>query len=144
MWRSCASMALSCTMWGAVLRLRHIALRLLPLLVALWATVAILGGALYLARHAGPPDADRAVKAGLGLCAVSVAIFAGKAVRRTAIPRLPFRLCLEPAACPPDSSVPSFRSGPPATGPPIFILIRVSRTTSRSGRRGAIRITNAT
>jgi hypothetical protein len=111
-----------------MLRLRNIAFRLLPLVVVVWATVAVLGGALYLARHAGPPDADHAVKAGIGLCAVSVAIFAGKAVRRAARPPLAFGLCLAPAARLTDRTVPAFRSGPPATGPPIFRLLRVSRT----------------
>ena len=58
------------------------------MLVVLWATVAVLGGAVYLAKHAGPPDAGGPAKAGLGLCAVSVALLAGRAARRVAIPSL--------------------------------------------------------
>jgi hypothetical protein len=54
---SCESMALSCTMEDAMLRLRNIAFRLLPLVVVEWATVTVLGGALYLAKHADTPDA---------------------------------------------------------------------------------------
>ena len=124
--RSCESMALSCSMEDVMPRLRNIAFRLLPLVVVVWATAAVLGGALYLARHASPPDADHAVKAGLGLCAVSVAIFAGKAVRRVKVPPLGLHPTL--ALRPSDRSVPGSLSGPPATGPPIFRLLRVSRT----------------
>ncbi|CAN5883132.1 hypothetical protein BH18ACT11_BH18ACT11_11240 [soil metagenome] len=116
-------------MWGAVLRVRDIALRLLPLLVVLWATVAVLGGALYLARHAGPPDAGHTAKAGLGLCAISVAIFAGKAVRRAAIPPLTFGLRTTLTSLASDHPIPDSLSGPTATGPPIFRLLRVSRTS---------------
>lgn len=119
----------SCTIWGAVLRLRNIAFRLLPLLVVVWATVAVLGGALYLSKNADPPDAGDAAKAGLGLCAISVAIFAGKGIRR--VMALPFVAGLRPVfAAPRPPSWPAYGalSGPPATGPPIFRLLRVSRT----------------
>lgn len=112
-----------------MLWLRNIAFRLLPVLVVVWATAAVLGGALYLSRQADPPDAGDAAKAGLGLCAVSVAIFAGKGVRRVAAP--PFVAGLRPVfAAPRPPSWLAYRalSGPPATGPPIFRLLRVSRT----------------
>lgn len=112
-----------------MLKLRNIALRLLPLLVVVWATVAVLGGAIYLANHAGPPDAGTATKAGLGLCAVSVAIFAGKAVRRVAAP--PFVIGFSPVLVAPISRrwLPyGAYIGPPATGPPIFVLLQVFRT----------------
>lgn len=108
--------------------LRNIALRLLPVLVVVWATVAVLGGAVYLANHADPPDAGDAAKAGLGLCAVSVAIVVGRAVRRARIPRFVAVLLPAFAARPPSGPVFSNLSGPPATGPPLFILLRVSRT----------------
>lgn len=114
----------------AVLRLRDIALRLLPLLVVVWATVAVLGGAVYLvAKHADPPDGSTAAKAGLGLCAVSVAVFAGKAVRRLLAPPLlaglrPVLVLPRPQVRPPHRAV----FGPPATGPPILVLLQVSRT----------------
>lgn len=113
---------------GVVLRLRNIALRLLPLLVMVWATVAVLGGALYLANHADPPDTGDAAKAGLGLCAVSVAVIVGRAVRRVTIPPLAVRLLPAFAARPPRGPGRNTLSGPPATGPPLFILLRVSRT----------------
>lgn len=114
-------------MWDVVLRVRKTAFRLMPVLVVVWATVAVLGGAIYLANHAGPSDGDDAAKAGLGLCAVSVAIFAGRAVRRLT----PFVAGLRPALSLPrllDRPVHETLSGPPATGPPIFLLLRVSRT----------------
>lgn len=111
-----------------MLRLRDIALRLIPLLVVLWATVAVLGGAVYLAKHASPPDAGDAAKAGLGLCAVSVAILVGRTARRIAIPSLVAEIRPAFAARPPSHPVPGARLGPPATGPPIFVLLQVSRT----------------
>lgn len=117
-------------MGGAVFRLRNIASRLLPVLVVVWATVAVLGGAIYLANHdAGPPDGETAAKAGLGLCAVSVAIFAGKAVRRVVPP--PFAAGLGLMTAPPRPHGPPAHGailGPPATGPPILLLLQVSRT----------------
>jgi hypothetical protein len=116
-------------MRGAVLRLRTIAFRLLPVLVVLWATVAVLGGAVYLAKHAGPPDAGGPAKAGLGLCAVSVALLAGRAARRVVIPSLASEVLPAFAARPPSRLVPGvLLLGPPATGPPIFVLLQVSRT----------------
>lgn len=111
-----------------MLGLRNIALRLLPLLVVVWATVAVLGGAIYLANQADPPDAGNAAKAGLGLCAVTVAILAGRAVRQVVAP--PFVAGFRPVLVPP---IPrrwlphGAFLGPPATGPPIFVLLQVSR-----------------
>ncbi len=99
------------------------------MLVIVWATVAVLGGAIYLANHASPPDGGTAAKAGLGLCAVSVAIFAGKGIRRVAVP--PLVAGLRPMlVAPRPQNRPAYGalSGPPATGPPIFRLLRVSRT----------------
>lgn len=110
------------------MRLRETSLKLLPVLVVAWATLIMLGGALYLARHAGPPDTGQAVKAGLGLCAISVAVLAGKVVRRVAPPAHTYGLLASSSARPPDGEVSCFLSGPPATGPPIFRLLRVSRT----------------
>lgn len=55
---------------------RKAALRLLPLLVVVWATFAVLGGALYIAKRSGVPQ-DSLVEAGIGLCAATVALLAG-------------------------------------------------------------------
>jgi hypothetical protein len=85
-------------MGGAVLKLRNIAFGLLPVVVVVWATVAVLGGAIHLAKSADPPDAGAAAKAGLGLCAVSVAVVAGRAVRRAAVP--PFAAGFRPVPVP--------------------------------------------
>jgi hypothetical protein len=115
-------------MRGTVLRLRNIAFGVLPVLVVVWATVAVLGGAIYLANHADPPDAGDAAKAGLGLCAVSVAVVAGRAVRRAAVP--PFAAGFRPVPVPsrPQGWLPyGVVSGPPATGPPVFVLLQVFR-----------------
>lgn len=55
---------------------RKAAVRLLPLLVVVWATFAVLGGALYLAKHSGPPQ-DSLAEAGMGLCAATAALLVG-------------------------------------------------------------------
>ena len=112
-------------MKGVVLGLRNIALRLLPVLVVVWATVAVLGGAIYLVNHADPPG--DAAKAGLGLCAVSVAVIVGRAVRRVTIPPLVAGLLPASAARPPIALARGVLSGPPATGPPFFVLLQVFR-----------------
>ena len=109
-------------------RLRNIAFRLLPVLVVVWATVTVLGGAIYLSNHVDPPDAGDAAKAGLGLCAVSVAVIVGRAVRRVTIPPLVAGLLPAFAARPPGVLARGALSGPPSTGPPIFIFLQVSRT----------------
>ncbi len=115
-------------MGGAVLKLRNIAFGLLPVVVVVWVTVAVLGGAIHLAKSADPPDAGAAAKAGLGLCAISVAIFAGKAARRAAPPLLA-RLRRVPVIRRPQATRPHVAFlRPPATGPPILLLLQVSRT----------------
>lgn len=58
---------------------RIAAVRLLPLLVVVWVTFAVLGGALYLAKHSGPPQDSLA---GMGLCAATVALLVGVRARR--------------------------------------------------------------
>ena len=98
------------------------------MLVVVWATIAVFGGAVYLAKHAGSPDAGDAATAGLGLCAVSVAVLAGKAVRRATIPSLVAEIRPAFAVRPPGRPVHGALTGPPATGPPIFVLLQVSRT----------------
>lgn len=112
-----------------MLRLREIALRLLPLLVVVWATVALLGGAVHLVRSADPPDAGAAAKAGLGLCAVSVAVIARKVVRQATAPPLLIQLRPVPSPRRPlVSKVIVASLQPPTTGPPNLLLLQVSRT----------------
>jgi len=115
-------------MMGAVLKLRNIAFGVLPVMVVVWAAVAVLGGTIHLAKSADPPDAGATAKVGLGLCAISVAIFAGKAARR-AVPPLLARLRRVPVIRRPQATrlhAASLR--PPATGPPVLLLLQVSRT----------------
>ena len=111
------------------IRLRIIAFRLLPVLVAVWAAVAVLGGALYLAKHTDSPGSDAAVKAGLGLCAVSVAVLAGKVARRITTPPLMagIRSVLSPL-CSRCLLLRPPLGGTPAKGPPMFVLLQVCRT----------------
>lgn len=112
-----------------MLRLSEIAFRLVPVLVVLWAAVALVGGAAYLAKHADPLDESTAAKAGLGLCAISVALFAGKAVRRVAALRVVAGLLSRLATLRPQGRpVHRTLSRPPATGPPVFLLLLVFRT----------------
>ncbi len=53
---------------------RKAALNVLPLLVVLWATLAIVGGAVHLVNESEAATQGAAMKTGLGLCAVSVAL----------------------------------------------------------------------
>lgn len=109
-----------------MLRLRNISLGVLPVLVVVWATVAVLGGAIYLASHADPPG--DAAKAGLGLCAVSVAVVVGRAVRRAAVPPLSAGFHPLPDPARPQGWLPyGTLLVPPATGPPTFVLLQVFR-----------------
>lgn len=52
---------------------RDIARELLPYVVVLWATFALLGGALENSRSAEAESGSVAVKSGIGLCAITVA-----------------------------------------------------------------------
>jgi len=105
---------------------RKVALKVLPLVVVAWATLAIVGGGIHLAKQAGM-DQGSAVKAGLGLCAVSVALLVSKRARRLVPPAPTGRL--SPAYAPLFSSRPEvLRAPPPPKGPPIFLLFRISRT----------------
>lgn len=51
---------------------RRIAREVLPLIVLVWATLVVLGGA-YKAIEGGVADGDAVATAGIGLCAVTVA-----------------------------------------------------------------------
>jgi hypothetical protein len=98
--------------------------RVLPIVVVVWASLAMIG-AVHLAKEATAKDP--AAKAGLGLCAVSLAFFVKKARGGTS-PQVP-------AGGPVPESLSSLRSAtptvlrlPPSTGPPLPLLLRVSRT----------------
>lgn len=108
-----------------MLAVRETARRILPVVVVLWASLAMIGGAVHLANEASAQDS--AAKAGLGLCAVSLAFFAKK-VRTRVLPPVPVgRLLPEPAPLLRDA-VPRKHLLPPPAGPPLPLLLQVSRT----------------
>ena len=97
--------------------------RVLPVVVVVWASLAMIGDAAHLANEAG----DSAAKAGLGLCAVSLAFFVKKA-RGVALPQIPTgRPVPEPVSLLREPAPPAHRL-PPSGGPPLSLLLRVSRT----------------
>jgi len=99
--------------------------RVLPVVVVVWASLAMIGGAVHLAKEAAPQDS--AAKAGLGLCAVILAFFVRKA-RSGLVPPIPTgRPAPEPLPSP-RSIAPSVLRLPPSTGPHLPLLLRVSRT----------------
>lgn len=101
--------------------------RVLPVVVVVWASLAIIGGAVHLANEAGAAAQDSAAKAGLGLCAVSLAFFVKKA-RGDAPPPIPTgRPVPEPVSLLRAPAPPAHRLQP-SGGPPLSLLLRVSRT----------------
>lgn len=96
-------------------------------MVVLWASLAIFGGAIHLANQAEAATQDAAAKAGLGLCAVSIAFLVRKAARQAPPPVPVGALMPEPSplSC---AFVPRAHLSPPPTGPPLLLLLRVSRT----------------
>ena len=104
----------------------QVARKVLPVVVVLWASLAMIGGAVHLANEAEAAQ-DTAVKAGIGLCAVSLAFF-GRKVRSAVVPPVPVaRLvpALEPLV---RTSVPREHLLPPPAGPPLSLLLQISRT----------------
>lgn len=111
-----------------MLEMRKVALRVLPLLVVVWATIVMAGGAVYLVNKADDGLYDSTAKAGLGLCAVSVAILTRSGVRR-ANRRLWARVPVPvPTLVRPSQPLRAQRKKPPPTGPPSLQLLQVSRT----------------
>ena len=87
----------------------------------------MIGGAVHLVNEAEAATQDTAAKAGLGLCAVSFAFFVRKSARQ-ALPPVPVGV-LRPEPVPVVRvSVPHARFTPPPAGPPLLVLLRVSRT----------------
>ncbi len=73
---------------------RNIARELLPLVVIAWATLAILGGAVEAGERGGAADGGSAQTAGLGLCAITLAIVLAYGLRKI---RRPHKLITNPA-----------------------------------------------
>ncbi len=61
---------------------RNIARELLPLMVMMWATLAILGGAIETGEHGGAADEGSMQTAGRGLCAITLAIMLTDGLRK--------------------------------------------------------------
>ncbi|QIN82441.1 hypothetical protein GBA63_07105 [Rubrobacter tropicus] len=101
--------------------------RILPTVVVLWASLAMIGGAVHLVNESEAATQDTAAKAGLGLCAVSFAFLARKAARQ-ALPSVPTGALMPEPAPVIRASVPYAHFAPPVAGPPLLVLLRVSRT----------------
>ena len=109
-----------------MLALCKTALKVLPFLVVLWATLAVLSGPVVLAKKAENANWGSAAEVGIGLCAITVALLLSRGIKRRAVPvltgmplrglpRLPF---LRTPAYP----------EPPPPGVPILKLLRILRT----------------
>ncbi len=109
-----------------MLAMRRVALKVLPLLVVLWATLAVLGGPVVLAKKAGDADGNPAAKAGIGLCAITVAVLLSRGVRKKAAPALT-RMPLFKAPYLHFSRTPAYPETPPP-GVPKIKLLQVLRT----------------
>lgn len=101
--------------------------RILPVVVVLWASLAMIGGAVHLANEAEAATQDAAAKAGLGLCALSFAFLVTKAARQ-ALPPVPVGALMPEPVPVLRASVPRAHLTPPSVGPPLLLLLRVSRT----------------
>jgi hypothetical protein len=66
---------------------RKVAREVLPLIVLVWATLVILGGAYKAIEGGGVADGDTVASAGLGLCAVTVAALLRASTKGPAAPR---------------------------------------------------------
>lgn len=106
---------------------RKAAFKVLPLLVVLWANLAIVGGAVHLANESEAATPDAAMKSGLGLCAVSVALLMSTKVRRVRVPELARKL-LPRRPAPLRASYPRVTHRAPRIRPPTLQLLQVSRT----------------
>jgi len=114
---------------GAVLGVRKTALRVLVLIVVVWAALAVIGGAVYVAKRGGDSGHGAAIKkTGLGLCAVTVAVLLGKGMGCVRRPR-PERGFVVVAGKPrEDVPRPIFRPNRARPGPSLTRLLQVFRT----------------
>jgi len=102
---------------------RNIARELLPLVVIVWATLAILGGAVEAGEHGGGADEGSMQTAGLGLCAITLAIVLTDGLRKI---RRPHKLTTIPAWRPRlfsrTASRPAAHAKPPPMAPSLELL----------------------
>ncbi|MCA1728158.1 MAG: hypothetical protein LC751_01710 [Actinobacteria bacterium] len=109
--------------------MRKAALKVLPLLVVLWTTLVIVGGAVRMANESEATTQDATVKTGLGLCAVSVALLMSTGARRKILLPVLHRKLLPKSLAPLRTAVyPKARLKPPSSDPPTLQLLQVSRT----------------
>lgn len=112
-----------------MLAVRTVALKVLPLLVVVWATLAMVGGAFHLVNKSEAAAQDAAVKAGLGLCAVSVALLMSERVRRKIpLPVLIRKLLPRKLAPVSTATYPKVHFRPASSDPPTLQFLQVSRT----------------
>lgn len=106
---------------------QKVALKILPLVMVLWATLAIVGSAVHLVNESEAATQGAAMKTGLGLCAVSVALLMSTKVRRIRVPELARKL-LPRRLTPLRASYPKVTHRAPRIRPPTLQLLQVSRT----------------
>lgn len=112
-----------------MLAVRKVALKVLPLLVVAWATLAIVGGAFHLVNKSEAANQDATVKLGLGLCAVGVALLMSTRVhRKISLPVLIRKLLPRKLAPVRTAVYPKARFRPTSSDPPELQLLQVSRT----------------
>jgi hypothetical protein len=113
-----------------MLAVRKVALKVLPLLVIAWATLAIVGGAFHLVNKSEIVTQDEAVKAGLGLCTVSVALLMSTRVlrRKIMLPVLIRKLLPRKLAPVRTAVYPKAFFRLISSDPPTVQLLQVSRT----------------
>ncbi len=111
-----------------MLSIRKIARELLPLVVLAWATFALLGGAIKLGEHAddgqaGTTDKGSVTVAGLGLCALTVAVMlrTGARIARQ-LPKILVNLVRQPQLLPCEVPQPTAYERPPLSAPSLELL----------------------
>jgi len=111
-----------------MLAMRKVALKVLPLLVVLWAAFIIFGGALRLVEKAEPTE-DSTIKTVAGFCAAFLALAASAYVVR-AVRALGFfvKRTLTRISYPRTAPVPVAYGLPPPSRLSILHLLQVLRT----------------
>ena len=99
---------------------------LLPYVVMIWATFALLGGALESAQNAVSDESGAAIHAGVGICAVTIACVAklGGGRIRTLLRRIFGSSYLHPRSQSPSRPV-AYRESPPL--PPRLERLQILR-----------------
>lgn len=99
---------------------RKIARELLPLVVIAWATFVILGGAVETGKHGSVADEGSMKTAGLGFCAITLAIVLSDGLRKIHTPQ---KLIANPAWWPRLLSRTASRPAAHAKPPPAALSL---------------------